>query len=257
MARLSMDDLLAECIALKGLRQTGGGARGNLNNSWASSSPDPRPSVPPPATLTPKAKLAAATTAAVAIPIPIGGAAAPAVGVAVAATSNIPEGEYPPEPGSLRIIGETFGCVIDVAGEVAAEAAAAVATATGGVATGGSNGGGNRESHHLVRPVGSATRVRPQDVLIWGPSGSVVEAKEAVAALVSGNACSEVVVGAARIKRRDRGFWVNCEVRFKDSQGKELLVLAVLTRMCLKNESVGVLSKWLHFWRFAEKVRFG
>lgn len=220
MARLSMDDLLAECIALKGLRQTGSGARGNLNNSWASSGPDSRAIVPAAAALTPKAKLASATTAAVAIPIPIAGAAAPAVGVTVAAASNIPEGEYPPEPGSLRIIGETFGCVIDVAGEVAAEAAAAVAAAAGGGGGAGTAAGaGNRENHHLVRPVGSATPVRPQDVLIWGPSGSVVEAKEAVAALVSGNACSEVVVGAARIKRRDRGFWVNCEVRCEGARG--------------------------------------
>lgn len=218
MARLSMDDLFAECIALKGLRQTSTGARGKLNNSWTppSSSPtgaEPCPLVVPTAaglTSQATAKLAAATTvAAAAVPIPIEGSSStsgPAVapvGVAgPAVASAIPEGEYPPEPGSLRIIGETFGCVIDVAGEVAAAAAMAAAAAAA------KQGGGGSAN----KPVGSATPVQPQDILIWGPAGSVVEAKEAVAALVSGNACAEVVVGAARIKRRDRGFWVNCEV---------------------------------------------
>lgn len=218
MARLSMDDLLAECIALKGLRQASTGARGKLNNSWTPSSSSPSVAEPCPIVVptaaglaAPGTKLASATTVATAaaVPIPIEGssttgpAVAPVGVTGSAVASPIPEGEYPPEPGSLRIIGETFGCVIDVAGEVAAAAAMAAAAAA---KQGGAGSGANK-------PVGSATPVRPQDVLIWGPAGSVVEAKEAVAALVSGNACAEVVVGAARIKRRDRGFWVNCEVR--------------------------------------------
>lgn len=234
MARLCMDDLLAELIALRGLDQAGSGARGNMNNIGKSWSPahESHPFVPTTtSSVVTSATVATcgvlpwtdATASTISTPSAVGAAAdggsfpTASVGASVvpvsvsigAAASNLPDGEYPPEPGSLRVIGENFGCVIDVAGEVAAQAAAASIAAAAGLRA---TGSGENKTHRVLRPVGSATPVSPQDVLIWGPAGAVLEAKRAVAALISGNACAEVIVGAARIKRRDRGFWVNCEV---------------------------------------------
>lgn len=287
MARLSMDDLLAECIALKGLPHAGNGARGAKSKSHCSSSWAPTdshhdtgidtatgtpPSPPPPLSRpsptphtipagavaavgtatdgavpwasTPPAISATPDMSAIAGVVPsnstVGGGAAGPGGsssgdamVMSVGDATLPDGEYPPEAGSLRIIGETFGCVIDVAGEAAAESvrvavAAAVATSAATAATvakveteaSGDDGrgcssdsSGSKKKAGGLRPVGSMTPMGKHDVLIWGPAGAVAEAKEAVAALVSGKACAEVVVGAARIRRRDRGFWVNCEVR--------------------------------------------
>lgn len=230
-----MDDLVAECIALKGLPHVGNGARGKF---WNDSSPQTvtvaTPANVPPAAATPRAagvigsvgwkaasgssatspdarhgntKTAATSSSASLSAPPATTPAASGVAVVVDVGSNLPDGEYPPQAGSLRIIGETFGCVIDVAGEAAAQAAAAsVAADVEAFAA------GRSDKKAPLQPKGSATPVGNHDVLIWGPAGAVAEAKDAVAALVSANACAEVVVGAARIKRRDRGFWVNCEV---------------------------------------------
>lgn len=221
---------MAECIALKGLGQAGSGARGQAwsdspavvcgsgsgaGSSSATSSPtssegsstepwSPVHQASKTTTITPTETNNSTVTVTVTT-TPAAAAAAAAAAVSVA--SNLPDGEYPPETASLRIIGEKYGCVIDVVGEAASDAAAAAVAAastafeTGRVGTAG-----------LLVPVGSATPVGHQDVLIWGPAGVVREAKDAVAALVSANACAEVVVGAGRIQRRDRGFWVNCEV---------------------------------------------
>lgn len=228
-----MDDLLAECIALKGFRQGDGGSSSNSGGggrpqAWADHHPQPTHDVvvtalsptssssssPPTQESSPVAAATAAVTAAgatsttpVDVPTSAVAAAAAAAAAAVSVASNLPDGEYPPETGSLRIIGENFGCVVDVVGETAADAT--VATVAASSASGAARG----ESGGVLRAVGSATPVGHQDVLIWGPVGAVGEAKDAVAALVSGNACAEVVVGTGRIKRRDRGFWVNCEVR--------------------------------------------
>lgn len=231
LARLCMDDLLAECIALKGFRQGDNGSGGGRPQAWTdhhpqptrdvaatSASPPPTQETPHPTTTaaaaaaapasasapTPAAAIAAASATSPDAPTPAVAAAAAAAAAAVSVASNLPDGEYPPETGSLRIIGENFGCVVDVVGETAADAAVAAVVASTGAS--GASGG-------ILRAVGSATPVGHQDVLIWGPVGAVGEAKDAVAALVSGNACAEVVVGTGRIKRRDRGFWVNCEVR--------------------------------------------
>lgn len=235
-----MDDLVAESIALKGLPQTCNGARGKLwneassthNGSNAASTsvsptastphstpggagsvgwsavagPTKAPSPPPPSTSAPAAAAASSGAGTASTTI----AATPsstAATVVMDVGSTLPDGEYPPQAGSLRIIGETFGCVIDVVGEVAAQAAAAAVAADAETFA-----AGRSDRRAPLRPKGSATPVGNHDVLIWGPAGAVIEAKDAVAALVSANACAEVIVGATRIKRRDRGFWVNCEV---------------------------------------------
>lgn len=215
LGRLCMDDLLAECIALKGLGQAGGSARGQ---PWS----EPHPVSPAEDNTSPTRAVepwnsstgnSSAPTSVMNPPgaatsnTPSSAAAAAAAAAAVSVASNLPDGEYPPETASLRIIGEKYGCVIDVAGEIAADsAAAAVSAAQSAFAA------GRIEASGLLRPVGSATPVGHQDVLIWGPAAAVGEAKDAVAALVSGNATAEVVIGIKRIQRRDRGFWVNCEV---------------------------------------------
>lgn len=247
-----MDDLLAECIALKGLRQAdinsgrvghpwpdslkppdtspatsttsatssvdGGSLDGSGYDPWnhvhGRSTPDPLVSVHGAAAViatSASAGIGAGSVGSTGAPGPAASAAAAgaAAAAAVSVASNLPDGEYPPETASLRIIGEKFGCVIDVAGEIAADAAAAAIAAASEACDAGRIGVSG-----LLQPVGSATPVGHQDVLIWGPTGVVGEAKDAVAALVSGNACAEVVVGIGRIQRRDRGFWVNCEVRF-------------------------------------------
>lgn len=224
-----MDDLMAECIALKGFGQAGSGARGQ---PWSDSQPatagtsstSPAPpadvgssevstapwspvqssnSTTAPAGTAPTSPCSSSSSSSAAV-----AAAAAAAAAAVSVASNLPDGEYPPETASLRIIGEKYGCVIDVAGEIAADAAADTVAAAAAAYEAGRLGAAG-----LLHPVGSATPVGHQDVLIWGPTGAVGEAKDAVAALVSGNACAEVVVGIGRIQRRDRGFWVNCEVR--------------------------------------------
>lgn len=236
-----MDDLLAECIALKGFGQAGAGA-GTLvhtnnrtrtcgttspltscssdggdsegasspaggTNPWsptqrngtttfstasptATATPDAFSSTPPPSFASGSGIAAAVAAAAVA-----------------SVASNIPDGEYPPETSSLRVIGEKFGCVIDVVGEVAADAAAVALAASAAAFS-----AGHVDASGLLRAVGSATPVGYQDILIWGPVGVVEEAKDAVCSLVSGKGSAEVVVGARRIEKRDRGFWVNCEV---------------------------------------------
>ena len=211
-----MDDLLAECIALKGMGQAGGGSA--KGQPWSDSHPKPAAASSPSEdnkSPTGGMEIWSPTTQGV------GGSGSPASGptpsysvaaaaaaaAAVSVASNLPDGEYPPETASLRIIGEKYGCVIDVAGEIASDAAAAAVNATLAA-----RAAGRIEESGVLRPVGSATPVGHQDVLIWGPAVAVGEAKDAVAALVSGNACAEVVIGIKRIQRRDRGFWVNCEV---------------------------------------------
>lgn len=238
-----MDDLLAECIALQGFGQTGVGAgTGSLvstsnrsgtcstttsltpcssdggDSEGACSSPaggtDPRSPAQLNGTTFPAAN-AAASTAPDTFPssrspsFTTGSGIAAAVAAAAVASvaSNIPDGEYPPETSSLRVIGEKFGCVIDVVGEMAADAAAVALGASAAAFN-----AGHVEASGLLRAVGSATPVGYQDILIWGPAGVVGEAKDAVCSLVSGRASAEVVVGAKRIGKRDRGFWVNCEV---------------------------------------------
>lgn len=253
-----MDDLLAECIALKGFGQTpgtnaggsgGGGGGGSSNSSTTTTSPTsssdgggapgPGSLSPPPLAVAVAAgrkderwapvQQSAATTTATSSPFSsssssssatfsagggVGGgggggvAAAIAAAAAVTVASNLPDGEYPPETSSLRIIGEKFGCVIDVMGEAAASAATAALDASARAFA-----AGRLDAAGVLQPVGSATPVGHQDILVWGPAGVVREAKEAVCSLVSGRACAEVVVGAKRIEKRDRGFWVNCEVR--------------------------------------------
>lgn len=231
LGRLCMDDLLAECIALKGLGQAGGSARGQ---PW--SEPHPVPSTEDNTSPTRVVEPWKSTTGNSSAPTPVmnppgaatsntpsAAAAAAAAAAAVSVASNLPDGEYPPETASLRIIGEKYGCVIDVAGEIAADAAAAAVAATHSAFA-----AGRIEASGLLRPVGSATPVGHQDVLIWGPAAAVGEAKDAVAALVSGNATAEVVIGIKRIQRRDRGFWVNCEVSFISNDPSIKVIIKVI-----------------------------
>lgn len=226
-----MDDLLAECIALKGLKQAGTASPGTSSTSSVttcpasysdgggsegSSSPGTDPWSPiqaAAAAATPSVSSSvSSSSSSFAPPDNSGVAAAIAAAAAVTVASNLPDGEYPPETSSLRIIGEKYGCVIDVVGEAAAAAAAAAVNASA-AACEGCRGGPEADVISPLQAVGSATPVGHQDILIWGPAGVVGEAKDAVCSLVSGSASAEVVVGVGRIGRRDRGFWVNCEVR--------------------------------------------
>ncbi|CAN0498069.1 unnamed protein product, partial [Ectocarpus sp. 8 AP-2014] len=229
LARLCMDDLLAECIALKGLKQAGTASPGTSSTSSAttcpasysdgcgsegSCSPGTNPWSPiqaAAAAATPSVSSSVSSSSSSFSP-PDNGRVAAAIAAAAAVTvaSNLPDGEYPPETSSLRIIGEKFGCVIDVVGEAAAAAAAAAVNASAAACEGG-RGGAGADAIAPLQAVGSATPVGHQDILIWGPAGVVGEAKDAVCSLVSGSASAEVVVGVGRIGRRDRGFWVNCE----------------------------------------------
>ncbi|CBN79330.1 hypothetical protein Esi_0198_0016 [Ectocarpus siliculosus] len=229
LARLCMDDLLAECIALKGLKQAGTASPGTSSTSSATTCPgsysdeggsegscspgtDPwSPIQAAAAAATPSVSSSVSSSSSSFAP-PDNGRVAAAIAAAAAVTvaSNLPDGEYPPETSSLRIIGEKFGCVIDVVGEAAAAAAAAAVNASAAACEGG-RGGAGADAISPLQAVGSATPVGHQDILIWGPAGVVGEAKDAVCSLVSGSASAEVVVGVGRIGRRDRGFWVNCE----------------------------------------------
>ncbi|CAN0381959.1 unnamed protein product, partial [Ectocarpus sp. 12 AP-2014] len=229
LARLCMDDLLAECIALKGLKQAGTASPGTSSISSAATCPasysdgggsegscspgtDPwSPIQAAAAAATPSVSSSVSSSSSSFAP-PDNGRVAAAIAAAAAVTvaSNLPDGEYPPETSSLRIIGEKFGCVIDVVGEAAAAAAAAAVNASAAACEGG-RGGAGADPISPLQAVGSATPVGHQDILIWGPAGVVGEAKDAVCSLVSGSAAAEVVVGVGRIARRDRGFWVNCE----------------------------------------------
>lgn len=245
-----MDDLLAECIALKGFGQTnaGGAPAGagssvptsngsntcsttNSLTSCSSGGGDSEGVFSPPeggrepwsppqlrssnfttastanANATPDAFPSSSSSLPSSFTSGSGIAAAVAAAAVASVASNIPDGEYPPETSSLRVIGEKFGCVIDVVGEIAADAAAVALGASAAAFS-----AGHVEASGVLRAVGSATPVGYQDILIWGPSGVVAEAKDAVCSLVSGRASAEVVVGAKRIEKRDRGFWVNCEV---------------------------------------------
>ncbi|CAB1102971.1 unnamed protein product [Ectocarpus sp. CCAP 1310/34] len=229
LARLCMDDLLAECIALKGLKQAGTASPGTSSTSSATTRPasysdgsgsegscspgtDPWSPIQAAAAAATPSVSPSVSSSSSSFAAPDNGRVAAAIAAAAAVTvaSNLPDGEYPPETSSLRIIGEKFGCVIDVVGEAAAAAAAAAVNASA-AACEGSQGGAGADAISPLQAVGSATPVGHQDILIWGPAGVVGEAKDAVCSLVSGSASAEVVVGVGRIGRRDRGFWVNCE----------------------------------------------
>lgn len=255
MQRLCMDDLLAECIALKGFGQvptaivttattsgsnnsispttttspsssSDGGepgrgsfspspsAAGHSDESWPLAQQTTTTATPSSSTTSSPSSSSSSSSSSfsgIGRGSDSGGgggvAAAIAAAAAVTVAANLPDGEYPPESSSLRIIGEKYGCVIDVVGEAAAAAAVTATTASANAFA-----AGRLDAAGVLEAVGSATPVGHQDILIWGPAGVVREAKRAVCSLVSGRASAEVVVGAKRIERRDRGFWVNCEV---------------------------------------------